>query len=354
VPRCGRSSRRWTWRRRTRASRGRVRRRGCYRTTTCWTPPARSWATTTRTRAAATMRGTRRRHCSRACARGAGAWAAPRRRRCTTSPCSSARLPPRAWHRSPDPGPPLARTASGYTTRGSPPPRPLRIRCADGATDLRAAPGAEEFGVSKCRRSILNGECHERRLNGECHESRLTRDAWQIANKQKQRTLRIHGNMGSCCTYQLRTGGGLGHGAKGSEWLELGKDARSHQRTGAPTRGIEGGRLGFIVLHATLKAEKGAGGVISACMKNGGAQAQFAPGFAYPLLTGAGLDRRRQRQGDEINRPTETLAVLSDQPKIRLMVGGRNAGRQRQRSPCMARVRCHLAWLNVTARSVSF
>lgn len=69
-------------------------------------------------------------------------------------------------------------------------------------------------------------------------------------------------------------------------------------------------------------------------MKNGVAPAQFAPGFANPLLTGAGplecwtLDRRRQ--GDEINRPTETLAILSDQPKIRLMVGGRNAGRQRQ------------------------
>jgi hypothetical protein len=85
--------------------------------------------------------------------------------------------------------------ARGYTTRrrGSPP----RVKSADGATDLRAARGAEEFDVSKCRRSILNGECN------------ITRDAGQIANENST----LINFMRSCCTCEEQ--GGLGHGAKG-------------------------------------------------------------------------------------------------------------------------------------------
>jgi hypothetical protein len=103
-----------------------------------------------------------------------------------------------------------------------------------------------------------------------------------------------------------------------------------------------------------MKAEKGAGGVISACMKNGGAQAQFALALHILSLSSLGWTDAGRGAGRRINRPTETLAILSDQPKIRLMVGGRNAGRQRQSSPCMARVRCHLAWLNVTMLLLRF
>jgi hypothetical protein len=210
--------------------------------------------------------------------------------------------------------------ARGYTThgRGSPP----RVKSADGATDLRAARGAEEFDVSKCRRSILNGECN------------VTRDAGQIANENRT----LINFMRSCCTCEEQ--GGLGHGAKGimagarqrcTTQSRIQSSDKGHRRRWA--------RLYRLVRENERGSEKGAAGdmhdsmsmtghfgwnrrkLLSVSASNTGGDRSSSPCFC---ISWACRGRAGPTQeGDEINRPTETTRsgrshpIWSDRPKIR-------------------------------------